>query len=191
VSVAPRTPKNLYILDMEGEEKCCLGQEDESWLWHRRLGHISFDNLIKSNKKEAVRDLPKIIKPSNPICKPCQMWKHTKVRFKTKEHSSSRPLELVHSDLYGPTRTKSLHGEHYFMLVIDDYTRMTWVYLLKDKSKSFEKFKAYKAFVENETDLKIKCLRSDNGGEFTSKKFIKLCEDHGIKRQFSATRTSQ
>jgi hypothetical protein len=75
VAVAPRTYNNVYILDMEGEEKCCLGKEDESWLWNRRLGHISFENLIKANKKEAVRDLPKIIKPSNPICKHCQIGK--------------------------------------------------------------------------------------------------------------------
>jgi hypothetical protein len=55
------------------------------------------------------------------------------------------------------------------MLIIDDYTRMTWVYFLKEKSEAFEKLKAFKAYVENETNLKIKCLRSDNGGEFTSK----------------------
>ena len=84
MEVAPRASSNVYILHMEGEEKCCLGQEDESWLWHRRLGHISFENLVKANKKEAVRDLPKIIKPSNSICKHCQIGKHTKVSFKTK-----------------------------------------------------------------------------------------------------------
>jgi hypothetical protein len=64
-----------------------------------------------------------------------------------------------------------LQGESYFMLLIDDYTRMTWVTFLKNKSEAFEKFKAFKALVENETDMKIKCLRSDNGGEFTSNEF--------------------
>ena len=77
------------------------------------------------------------------------------------------------------------------MLIIDDYTRMTWVYFLKEKSEAVEKFKAFKTYVENETDLKIKCLRSDNGGEFNSKEFNKFCEDHGIKRQYSAPRTPQ
>jgi hypothetical protein len=93
------------------------------------------------------------------------------VSFKTKEYATSKPLELVHTDLCGPTRTKSLQGESYFMFLIDDYTRMTWVTFLKNKSEAFEKFKAFKALVENETDLKIKCLRSDNGGEFTSNEF--------------------
>ena len=111
MEVAPRTSSNVYILDMEGEEKCCLGQEDESWIWNRRLGHIIFDNLIKSNKKEVVRDLPKIINPSNPICKHCQIGKQTRVRFKTKEHSTTEPLELIHTDLCGPTGTKIIYGE--------------------------------------------------------------------------------
>ena len=92
MEVAPRTSNNVYILEMEGEEKCCLGQEDESWLCHIRLGYISFENLIKTNKKEEVRDLPKIIKPSNPICKHCQIGNQTRVRFKTKENSTTKPL---------------------------------------------------------------------------------------------------
>jgi transposase InsO family protein len=76
------------------------------------------------------------------------------------------------------------------ILFIDDYTRMTWVSFLKEKSKSFE-VKVFKVHVKNETNLKIKFLRSDNGGEFTSNKFNKFCETHGIKRDFSSPRTPQ
>ena len=104
-----------------------------------------------------------------------------KIRFKTKEHSTSRPLELVHTDLCGPTITKSLQGESYFIIFIDDYTRMTWVSFRREKSKAFELFKVFKAQVENKTDRKIKCLRLDNGGEFTSNEFNALYETHGIK----------
>ena len=75
------------------------------------------------------------------------------------------------------------------MLLIDDYTRMTWVTFFKEKPESFMKFKAFKALVENETNLKIKCLRSDNGGEFTSNEFSEFFETHGIKRKFSAAKT--
>jgi hypothetical protein len=80
-----------------------------------------------------------------------------------------RPLEIVNIDLVGPTTTKGLNGEKYFMLLVYDYTRMTTIFFLRNKSESFEKFKVYKEMVENEMDSNIKCLRSDNGGEFTSK----------------------
>jgi transposase InsO family protein len=75
------------------------------------------------------------------------------------------------------------------MLLIDDYTRITWVTFFKEKYEAFEKFKSFKALVENETDLKIKCLRSNKGGEFTFYEFDEFCENHGIKRHFSIAST--
>jgi transposase InsO family protein len=191
IATAARTSSNIYVLSEIGNEKCCLGKEDESWLWHRRMGHIHFDNLVKVSKREAVREMPQITKPTNTLCKHCQQGKQTKTRFKSKEYSMTRPLEIVHTDLVGPTTTKGLKGEKYFMLLVDDYTRMTTVFFLKNKSEAFENFKIYKEMVENEMDSKIKCLRSDNGGEFTSKEFMDYCSSHGIKRQFSVARTPQ
>jgi transposase InsO family protein len=101
------------------------------------------------------------------------------------------PLEIVHTDLVGPTTTKGLKGEKYFMLLVDDYTRMTAIFFLRNKSEAFEKFKVYKEMVENEMDSKIKCLRSNNGREFTSKEFVDYCSKHGIKMQFFIARTPQ
>jgi hypothetical protein len=82
VAVAPRTSSNVYILNIDEGEKCFLSQVDESWIWHRILGHLIFDNLIKNNEKGAVRDLRKVINPSNSICKHCQIGKKTRVRLK-------------------------------------------------------------------------------------------------------------
>jgi hypothetical protein len=95
----------------------------------------------------------------------------------------------VHVDLVGPTTTKGLKGERYFMLFVDDYTRVTAVCFLKNKSEAFENFNIYKEMVENEMDSRIKCLILDNGGEFTSKEFMDYCINHGIKSQSSITRT--
>jgi transposase InsO family protein len=191
VATAVRTSSNIYVLSEIGNEKCCLGKEDESWLWHRRMGHMHFDNLVKVSKREAVREMPQITKPTNTLCKHCQQGKQTKTMFKSKEYSTTKPLEIVHTDLVGPTTTKGLKGERYFMLLVDDYTRMTTVCFLKNKSEAFENFKIYKEMVENEMDSRIKCLRSDNGGEFTSKEFMDYCSNHGIKRQFFVARTPQ
>ena len=101
-----------------------------------------------------MRDLPKIVKPLNLVCRHYQHGKKTKASFKTNKHMTSHPLERVHTYLCGPTRAKSMQGEYYFMLIIDDYTRMAWVIFLKEKSDAFEKFKIFKAMVENVTNQK-------------------------------------
>jgi hypothetical protein len=191
IATAARTSSNIYVLSEIGNEKHCLEKDDEIWLWHRRMGHIHFDNLVKVNKKEAVREMPQITKPTNTLCKHCQQGKKTKTMFKSKEYSMTRPLEIVHTDLVGPNTTKGLKGEKYFMLLVDDYTRMTAFFFLGNKLEAFENFKVYKEMVENEMDSKIKCLRSDNGGEFTSKEFMDYYNRHGIKIQFPIARTRQ
>jgi hypothetical protein len=108
------------------------------------------------------------------------LTKQTKTKFKSKEYSMTKPLEIVHTDLCGPMRIKGLNGEQYFMLFIDDYKRMTIVLFLKKKSEAFEHFNIYKEMVEIEKYLKIKCLRSSNGIFFG---------EHGIKRKLLASKT--
>ena len=71
VGTTKRTPNNTYILNDIGKESCCLGKEYESWLWNKRMGHINFDNLVKISKKEVVREILEITKPTNVICKHC------------------------------------------------------------------------------------------------------------------------
>jgi hypothetical protein len=69
---ANRTMRNVYVLDEVKGENCCIGKLNESWLWHRRISHINFENIVKLNKTQAVRDMPRIKKPSDTICNPCQ-----------------------------------------------------------------------------------------------------------------------
>jgi len=92
VETNTRTPNNIYILDEIKEERCCLGKEYESWNWHRRMKHIHFDNIVKINKKQIVREMPKITKPTNTKCKHYQHGKQTKVELKTKEYSTKKTI---------------------------------------------------------------------------------------------------
>jgi hypothetical protein len=84
VTKAIRTQNNVYIIDEVNGEKRFMGQTDEIWLWHKRMGHMNFENLVKINTKQAIRDMPKITKPSNTICKQCQHGRLSRMSFKTK-----------------------------------------------------------------------------------------------------------
>jgi hypothetical protein len=105
------------------------------------MGHMNFDILVKISTKQEVRDVQKIIKPLRNIFKQCQHGKQSRVNFKTKEYETSNPLEVVHTNICGPTRIEILQGERYFMLIIDDYTRMTSFTFIKNKYEAFDKFK--------------------------------------------------
>ena len=71
VATTVRTPNKIHILNEIGKERCCLGKENESWIWNKRMGHMNFDNLVKISIKQAVRDMPKITKPSSIVSKHC------------------------------------------------------------------------------------------------------------------------
>jgi hypothetical protein len=83
-----RTENNVYVLKEEKEE-CHLSKYDESWLWNRRLGHLNFDHLIKLKNLEVVKDLRRISKPQDSMCKPCQVGKLTRTQFKSKISTST------------------------------------------------------------------------------------------------------
>ena len=135
-----------------------------------------------------VRGLPKLKKPKNIMCKQCQLGKMTKSTFKRKTYTSNEVLKLVHTNLCGPIEVQRYKGDRYIMLFVDDYSRMMTVIFLKKKSNAFQMFKWYLAKVKKETGKSSKCLRSDRGGEFTSREFKDFYHDRGIKRQTSGPR---
>jgi hypothetical protein len=186
-----RTENKVYVIKKDREE-CHLRKHDESWLWHRRLGHLNFDHLIKLKNLEVVKDLWRISKPQYSMCKLCQVGKLTRTPFKSRSFTSTKkPLQLVHMDLCGPLRQEGTRRENYFMLIIDDFSRLTWVSFLKEKAEAFEKFKIFKALIENQTGKRLKEVRSDRGGEFMSSDFKEFCDKHGIKREYTIPRTPQ
>lgn len=111
-----------------------------------------------------MKDLPRITKHVNVICKNCYFGKQARSHYKSKEQSTFGLLGLIHIDLDGPTRVISLQGERYFMISIDDYSRNTWVTFLREKSNALDRFKIFKYMVENEVNLRIKFLSFKKGG---------------------------
>src|SRR5215510_15737116 len=111
--------------------------------------------------------------------------------FPTSNHRAKHPLELVHTDIHGPTPVQSHQGYKYWALFKDDYTRLRCVIPMKKKADTFGAFKVFKAFVENLFDCKIKTIRDDKGGEYMSKEFEEFCLEHGIERQHTTRNRPQ
>ncbi|PNX94522.1 copia-type polyprotein [Trifolium pratense] len=182
----------LYPIFAEAKVACFQTKsEDISYLWHCRYGHLNFKGLQTLQQKNMVKDLPKI-EESDHMCTNCLVGKqHRESIPKTSNLKSSKRLELVHSDICGPITPASNSDNRYFLTFIDDYSRKTWAYFLKNKSSALEYFKKFKNMVEKETGESICCLRTDRGGEFNSNEFNNFCEVNGIKRQVTAAYTPQ
>jgi hypothetical protein len=105
--------------------------------------------------------------------------------------STSKAFELLHIDLFGPTQYTSIGGNKYGFVIVDDYTRYTWVLFLVDKSDVFATFKSFVKGIHNEFEMIIKRVKSDNDSEFKNTRIDELCDDFGIRHQFSAKYTPQ
>ncbi|KAH9685484.1 hypothetical protein KPL70_013981 [Citrus sinensis] len=127
---------------------------------------------------------------SLPFCEHCVTSKQHRLKFSRSIARSKCILDLIHSDVW-ESPDISMGGAKYMVTFIDDYSRRCWVYLIKKKSYVFPMFKEYKARVELESGKKIKCLRTDNGGEYTDGEFLAFCKQEGIQRQFTVAYTPQ
>ena len=128
-------------------------------IWHKRIGHANMQRLKSMQSSGVVTGLPKfkdnaIVK----VCAACQFGKQARHRFMRHEIESSKPLEIIHSDVW-TADTMTIGGCYYFVTFIDDYSRKVWVYFMKAKSEVFAYFQEFKAMVEKETGLQIKCLQ--------------------------------
>ena len=121
---------NVFHLDIE-DATCLVVEFDDVWLWHKRLCHVNFDNLVNITNMRRVIGFPKLKKPNNIIFKQCQLGKIIMSSFKCKMHTSKGILEIFHTDLCRPIDVQSYKGDKYIMLFIDDYSRMLIVMFLK------------------------------------------------------------
>uniref|UniRef100_A0A2N9GB44 Integrase catalytic domain-containing protein n=1 Tax=Fagus sylvatica TaxID=28930 RepID=A0A2N9GB44_FAGSY len=140
-----------------------LHSTNSPYQWHCRLGHPSSVNL-----KHLVPTLPTF---SNFNCETCELSKHHRATFKLRtDDPCLHPFELVHSDIWGPARTTGLCDARYFVTFIDDHSRLTWVYVLKDRSQLFSVFQSFYAEISNQFNAKLLAFRTDNAREYLDKR---------------------
>ena len=137
-------------------------------------------------KHDLVVGLKNVKFEKDKLCSSCQAGKQVSNAHPTKSvMSTERPLELLHMDLFGPTTYRSIGGNCYCLVVVDDYSRYTWVFFLHDKADTYDTFKKFITRVENEFELKVKKVRSDIGSEFRNTRVEEWCDEKGIKHEFS------
>ncbi|KAL5752812.1 hypothetical protein ACOSQ2_023319 [Xanthoceras sorbifolium] len=179
----------LYVTSNLENIVAVADADGKSNLWHQRLGHMSEKGMKTLLSKGKLPDLKAV---DVGLCEDCIFGKQKKVSFaKIGKIPKAEKLELVHTDVWGPSPVSSLSGSLYYVTFIDDSTRKVWVYFLKKKSEVFDTFRKWKAMVENETGLKIKRLRSDNGGEYRDSRFREFCANSGIKMEKTVPMTPQ
>ncbi|KAM0046764.1 putative RNA-directed DNA polymerase [Helianthus debilis subsp. tardiflorus] len=167
-----QTCNNIYHLSKRNKVGI-----NETFLWHCRLGHISkarikwlqSEGILESTGQDSFND-----------CESCLACKLTKRPFTGVGERANGLLGLIHTDVCGPFRTMTRNHERYFVTFIDDYSRYAYVYLMKHKHETFEKFKEFQNEVENQLTRKIKILRSDRGGEYLSLEFLNHLKECGI-----------
>ncbi|KAK1612620.1 hypothetical protein QYE76_036293 [Lolium multiflorum] len=188
---------NLYVVDLSKESpsfSTCLmaAKHDEGWLWHRRLGHVNMRNLKQLLKGEHIVGLTGVSFEKDRVCSACVAGKQLKKKHPIKSIvTTSRPLELLHLDLFGPSHYDTLGGSKYGLVIVDDYSRYSWVFLLKSKDETYREFITFAKKAQRMYESEIKAIRTDNGTEFKNYTMQEFVDDEGIKHEFSAPYTPQ
>ena len=169
---------NLYYLNNLNDNLCKSRSLRE---WHKVLGHCNTKDVLKL---ETVVEGMKITNKDNFSCESCIKGKMCEYRNRLPDLKAKHPLDLVHCDLAGPIEPEARDGFRYSAVFVDDYSGAVFVHLLKNKSNTID---AAKKFLSDVAPYgKVKCIRSDNGTEFTSNCFRELLLSNKIKHEFSA-----
>lgn len=160
--------------------------ERQLWLWHRRLGHPSF-GYMKYLFPTLCSKLPNV----DFKCETCILAKSHRATYSLSSNKKDIPFSLIHSDVWGPSPVATLAGIRWFVLFVDDCTRMTWLYLLKRKDEVFSAFQSFTMMVQTQYSAKIQVLRSDNGSEFFNHRFLEYFQLHGILHETSCPQAPQ
>ena len=128
-------------------------------------------------------------KHSLSTCKGCLLGKSTHRTFKPSKNQCLKLFELIHMDLAGPMQTKSLQGNHFHYILVDDSTGFKWAFFLKKKNQVFECFKTYVAFISTQFNVTLRTVWLDCGREFISIEFLDFMKSKNILHQFTAPNT--
>jgi hypothetical protein len=186
----------LYLVDFIPKEveldRCLIPKTNMGWLWHRRLSHVDMRNLHKLQKDGHILGLTNIVFEKDRPCGACQARKQVGTHYHAKNiMTTTRPLEMLHMDLFHPVAYISIGGNKYGLVIVHDYSRFTWVFFFQDKSETQEVLKIFLRRAQNEFDAKIKKIRSDNGTEFKNTQVEDFLDEEGIKHEFSTPYTPQ
>jgi transposase InsO family protein len=187
---------HIYLVDYSSKEAnsmaCIFSKLSLGWLWHRRIAHIGMSNVKKSHKRGMITGLKDVTFDKNKLCSTCQAGKQVATHHPLKTMlSTSKPLELLHMDLFDPTTHKSIGDNLYFLVIVDDYSHYTWTIFLGDKSETSGIFKTFTRRAQREYNTQIVKIRSDNGTEFKNMNIEEWFDEEGVKHEFSATYTPQ
>jgi hypothetical protein len=186
----------LYLVDFIDNnaelDTCLIAKTNMGWLWHRRLAHVGMKNLHKLLKGEHILGLTNVHFEKDRICSACQAGKQVGIHHSHKNiMMTERPLELLHMDLFDLIAYISIGGSKYSLVIVDDYSRFTWVFFLQEKSQTQETLNKFLRRAQNEFELRIKKIRSDNGMKFKNSQIEGFLEEEGIKHEFSSPYTTQ
>ncbi|GJZ23730.1 retrovirus-related pol polyprotein from transposon TNT 1-94 [Tanacetum coccineum] len=189
---------NLYTISLEemmqSSPICLLSKatKTKSWLWNRRLSHLNFGYINEISKQGLVRGLPKLKFQKDHLFSACALGKRKKHTHKPKfDDSIQEKLYLLHMDMCGPMRIKSVNGEKYILVIIDDYLRFTWVKFLRSKDETQEIVIKLLMKIQVCLNATVCNIRIDNGTEFMDQTLQAYYDDVGISHQTSVARTPQ
>ncbi|GKC86206.1 retrovirus-related pol polyprotein from transposon TNT 1-94 [Tanacetum coccineum] len=189
---------NLYSLsigDMMASSPICLlskATKTKSWLWHRRLSHLNFGAINHLARHGLVRGLPRLKFEKDHLCSACAMGKSKKQSHKPKsEDTNQEKLYLLHMDLCGPMRVASVNGKKYILVIVDDYSRFTWVKFLASKDEAPDFIIKFLKMIQVRLNVAVRNIRTDNGTEFVNQTLRDYYEQVGISHETSVMRTPQ
>ncbi|GKE22673.1 retrovirus-related pol polyprotein from transposon TNT 1-94, partial [Tanacetum coccineum] len=185
---------NLYMIsidDMMKSSPICLlskASKSKSWLWHRRLNHLNFGTINDLARQDLVRGLPRLKFEKDHLCSACQLGKSKKFSHKPKsENTNMEVLHTLHMDLCGPMRVQSINGKKYILVIVDDYSRFTWVKFLRSKDETPEFVINFLKQIQVGLNKTVRYIRTDNGTEFVNQVMSKYYEEVGVVERRNRT----